>query len=649
MCGIAGFVQLNAPDNARSVLARMTQVISHRGPDDEGFFSDGLAFLGHRRLAIIDVSGGHQPMPNETRSAWVIYNGEIFNHAAMRPELEAAGHRYTNFSDTETLLHAYEQYGPASVERFRGMFAYAIWDQNAKRLFGVRDRLGIKPFYYFFNGEVFVFASEIKAVLEHPAVSCRFNEATLDEYLAFGYLSGEPTMFEGVRRLLPGHRFILDASGGRLNLASERYWDVPEPTPEKHSDEEWIAETRRRLEETVEMRLMSDVPLGSFLSGGADSSAITALMQKFMGRNVKTFSVGYQEREYSELSYAAEVARHLGTDHHEVVVGAEDFFGALPRLIWHEDEPITWPSSVSLHFVSKLAAEHVKVVLTGEGSDEMFGGYERYAWTRMNLRGAAVYNAVPSGLQKVIRNQIASSNLISASVRRKLGHTFLGRDSSLESLYLDNFYCAFPASERRRLLASSGAGAYRSFLNFWNSRPSASLLSRMLYVDQKTYLAELLMKQDQMSMSVSIESRVPFLDHTFVEFSTRVPDSLKIQGRTQKHIVKEAVRSLLPEDILFRRKMGFPTPLRDWLRQPVAAPLLDPLKSTNSFVAGYLNHAEIARLLDAHRAGREDCTDRLWRLMNLEIWGETFFRDGFRGGRSKWEESAAAAFSPPSN
>jgi len=625
MCGIAGFVTLDGHSQARETLRRMTDVIAHRGPDDAGHYFDGPAALGHRRLSIVDLAGGHQPMPNETESHWVIYNGEIFNHAAVRPELERAGHRYRNHSDTETLLHAYEEWGPKSLERYRGMFAFAIWDRERQTLFAARDRLGIKPFYYVWDGRKLVFASEIKALFEFPGISPEFRDEALEEYLAFGYLSGEDTMFRGVKRLMPGHWMRLDTRTGKLEI--ERYWDVPEAKPESgKSDADWIAECRARLEETVKMRLMSDVPLGSFLSGGADSSAITALMQRTMGRDLNTFSVGYAEEKYSELSFAAEVAKHLGTTHREVKVSRDDFFGVLPRMIWHEDEPIVWPSSVSLHFVSKLAAQHVKVVLTGEGADEMFGGYERYAWTRMNLEWGAAWGAMPGFVRGGVRSLIATSPLLSGDLRRKLGHTFLGRDRNVESLHLDNFYAAFGADQIARMRAGANRESiYASYRRYWDAREGSSLLSRMLYADQKTYLAELLMKQDQMSMSVSIESRVPFLDHTFVEFSTRVPDNLKIRGRVQKYIVKEAVKDLIPNDILFRKKMGFPTPLKAWLAAPEAREIVDPLTEAGSFIANYVDRGEVTRLVEAHRAGREDATDRLWRLLNLEIWGDLFF------------------------
>jgi len=603
------------------VLDRMTRSIAHRGPDDSRVYRDEFAALGHRRLSIIDLATGHQPMKSESGGLWIVYNGEIFNHAALRPELERRGHVYHSRSDTETILHAYEEYGADCVTRFRGMFAFAIWDRKARRLFCARDRMGIKPFYYHWDGREFIFASEIKALLEHPSVSARLEDSLLAEHLAFGYASGEKTLFQGIRKLMPGHTLTLEASG---SLHIRQYWDVPAPpsAPEHRSEADWIAECRARLEETVQMRLMSDVPLGMFLSGGVDSSLIAALMKRMVTGPVETFAVGYREGQFSELGYARHVAQTIGTKHHEVEVGMDDFFNVLPKLIWHEDEPIVWPSSVPLYFVSRLAAERVKVVLTGEGSDEMFAGYGRYRFYLWNRKLAGAWKLLPGALRKNLRRQIADSPLIPATVRRKLSHTFVGLGEELEALYLDNFYSAFPASERA-LLGQPG-GAYGDYLDYWNSAPDRPLLDRLLYADQKTYLVELLMKQDQTSMAASIESRVPFLDHPFVEFSTRVPASLKLRGSRGKYLVKRVAESLLPKEIVYRKKMGFPTPLPVWLRDERLQPLLDGLTARDGFLASVVDPAAVQTLLDRHRRGQLDATDRLWRLLNLHLWGETF-------------------------
>lgn len=636
MCGIAGYLTVHPHRQADSVLDRMNGFLEHRGPDGHGVFRHPHVALGHRRLSIIDVAAGAQPMFNEDGRVVVVYNGEIFNHAALRPELERAGHRYGNHSDTETILHAWEQWGAASLERYRGMFAFAIWDENRRTLFCARDRLGIKPFYYWWDGEAFVFASEIKAVLAHPLVSTRLNEALLGEQLAFGFQSGEETLFAGVRKLMPGHHLTIDLNAPRPEPVIARYWDIPAPESEQRTEKEWIAECRRRLEETVSMRLMADVPLGMFLSGGVDSSAIAAIMKRITDSPVKSFAVGYAETAYSELGYAAAVAGKIGTDHHEVSVSMDEFFDALPKLVWHEDEPIAWPSSVSLYFVSRLAAREVKVVLTGEGSDELFGGYSRYRFYQWNRRAMDAYEAVPAGLRRALAGWIGRTPLLPAGPRRKLGHTFLARGGEVESLYLDNFYCAFPAAEQRRLFRVPDRSPYAGFLAHWEAAAGRPALARMLYADLKTYLVELLMKQDQMSMAASIESRVPFLDHTFVEFSTRVPDAMKIRGREGKYILKKAVEDLIPHEILYRPKMGFPTPLRDWLRTSRSEAMLAPLLRPDAFLAPYIERTELERLFGRHKAGQVDATDRIWRLLNLEIWGGLYFtgrREEILGGR----------------
>ncbi len=659
MCGIAGFVDTAAAPSAGQTLRRMTDRIANRGPDDSGLFAERPVFLGHRRLSIIDLSAlGHQPMASGDGSRQIVFNGEIFNHAAIRQSLERAGYRYKSRSDTETILHAWEEYGDDCVSRFRGMFAFAIWDRTRQRLFCARDRLGIKPFYYWQSGTVFAFASEIKALLEHPAIGASLNEKLVSEYLAFGYTSGEETLFAGIRKLMPGHTLTVDIGDGRPAVSIAKYWDVPGAdgaaitsdaltSATLTSDADWIGELRRRLEENIEMRLMSDVPLGVFLSGGVDSSAIAALMKRMVSGPVKTFSVGYSEAAYSELAWARRVADTIGTDHHEVLVSMDSFFNALPQLVWHEDEPIAWPSSVSLYFVSQLAARHVKVVLTGEGSDELFGGYARYGFYNRNHGRAEAYKRVPAGMRTAIRAFLATSPLLRADLRRKALHTILGRDPDIRSLYLDNFYAAFSRSERETLLSRSSvpqADAYAAFLGYWDQAPGTSLLGKMLYADQKTYLVELLMKQDRMSMACSIESRVPLLDHTLVEFAASIPDRLKLHGAEGKYIFKKAVEDVLPHDIVYRTKMGFPTPLRAWLMDERAQPVFDMLRDKGGVLADLIDPGQLDLLLQRHRSGREDGTDRLWRLLNLQLWGEMFLT----GRRDRWWNGMMAPSGVPS-
>ena len=645
MCGIAGFVAREAPADGGPHVRRMTEALRHRGPDDSGFYHDPWCSLGHRRLSIIDLAGGRQPLSNENGSIWITYNGEIYNHRDLRAELERRGHRYATHCDTEAIVHAFEEYGPACVDHFRGMFAFALWNKDTRELFCARDRFGIKPFYYYADGRLFAFASEIKALLEHPDISAALDESSLPEFLAFGFTSGERTLFRNIRKLMPGHWLRLRVNGGDLSPEIERYWDAPAAADSTRRDEkEWIAETARHLDDAVQSRLMSDVPLGMFLSGGIDSNAIAAIACPLVATPLKTFSVGYPETSFSELSAAAESARVIGTEHREITVDRDSFFGALPQVVWQEDEPPAWPSSVSLYFVSKLASQHVKVVLTGEGSDEIFGGYERYRWNLLNQRGLHAYERVPEPLRRGIRNRISASRLLSASMRRRLGHSFAGRDSSMESLYLDNFYCAFNADEVHSLVHRD-APVYAGFLAAWNARPDSSLLAHMLHADQKTYLVELLMKQDRMSMAWSLESRVPFLDHHLAEFAASIPDDLRIHGAVQKVILRKAMASRLPKILIARRKKGFPTPVARWFREDASQPLLTALLEPGGLLAACCDPKEIEGVLARHRAGASDETDRLWRLLTFQIWGDLFLT----GRRDRWpgrESRSEAALSP---
>lgn len=623
MCGICGIFFQNRDWRVNGdVLATMNRRIVHRGPDDEGFFVEENVGLAMRRLSIIDVKTGHQPLTNENQDIWIVYNGEIYNHAELRAELEAKGHRYRSRSDTETIVHLYEEYGRECVKHLRGMFAFVIWDRRTRTIFAARDRLGIKPLYYRWDGKAFLFGSEIKTILAYPGIEAEFNRGTLAEYLAFGYITGPETMFSGIRKLMPGHTFELSERG---EPRIERYWDLDVPVDEEAKPREHYVKTYRELlEGAVSSHLMSDVPLGVFLSGGLDSSAVAALTTKIRGDRIQTFSVGYGEEEFSELGFAHEVATHIGSDHHEVRMSREEFFESLPRLIWHEDEPIVWPSSVSLYFVARLARERVTVVLTGEGSDETLAGYTRYAWTLTNARMDSTYRAVtPSALRGLVRKAIRNSPL-SASLHRKLEHTFLVRDgASWSSFYYDNFFSAFSAAEQRELLTedavSHSGDAYAGSMGAWE-RSHGDLLHRLLYADINSYLVELLMKQDQMSMAASIESRVPFLDHKLVEFTARIPEKYSIHGMAGKFILKEAVEDLLPRSIVYRKKMGFPTPWEYWLAGPQLEDLQRMLLESRTIQRGLFKRESIQRLFTEHRARVRDHGNRIWRLLNMETW-----------------------------
>jgi len=629
MCGICGIAIPDKLDRDvdSTLLIRMRDSLTHRGPDDAGVFMDTSVGLGHRRLSIVDVAGGHQPMSNEDGRVWLVYNGEVYNHRDLRPDLEARGHRYQTASDTETIIHLYEEHGPSAVEQLRGMFAFAIWDAPRRRLVLARDRLGIKPLYYTLSADgVICFASEIKALLEARQVGAELNYDALADYAANRYTSGEETLFRGVKRLLPGHTLVW--SNGRVEI--ERYWDVSFEKPEAQlSEKQYIDEFTELFQESVRLRLMSDVPLGMFLSGGIDSSAIVSAMSGMVSDPIKTFSVAFEEREANELEYARMVSRAFGTDHHEIVVSPEQFFGVLPAMVYQEDEPIAHPSSIPLYFVSKLASEHVKVVLTGEGSDELLAGYDKYRKTVYNLAlGRAYHNTMPASVRRAIERAILKLNGASR-VRQKLSRTFLCLEPRIEDIYFDNF-SAFSRSMQRRLFTRDTreqmleTDPYAAPLALLAGADSSSLLDQLLAADLKTYLHELLMKQDQMSMAASIESRVPFLDHKLVEFAAALPETMKLRGLTTKYILRKAMKHRLPKEILTRRKMGFPVPIGLWLRNKFSHVVDEYVLSPRALERGIFEPGFVRELVTRHNAG-ENHAERLWALINFEIWQRRFF------------------------
>ena len=605
----------------------MRDVIAHRGPDDAGYYADERAALGHRRLSIVDLAAGHQPLANEDETVWIVFNGEIYNHADVRRELEAAGHRYRTRCDTETIVHGYEQWGDGCVDHLRGMFAFAIWDAGRRRLLLARDRLGVKPLYWTITNGRLIFGSEIKSILESGLLRAEANESALPELLGTRYLSGSETLFKGVFRLMPGHTLVFEDG----KVAVRRYWDIPTNRPAADSahlgDREVVGRFRELLEEAVRIRLMSDVPLGMFLSGGLDSSAIAAIMARQIDRPLQTFSVAFKERAFSELDYARQVARAINADAHEIVIDDQDFFGALPRLIWHEDEPIAHPSSVPLYFVSALARQHVKVVLTGEGSDELLAGYGKYPRALVNWRAAAAYQFVPAPLRTWIAESVVPQ--LPSRLGRYAKRSFLALPRTPEAMFFDNF-AAIGLRRQASLLSPSLAsqataehvyGPSRAYFDAPNGE--STVLDRLLYTDLKTYLVELLMKQDQMSMAASIESRVPFLDHRLVEFAAGLPARMKLRGFTTKWVLREAVRGLLPPEILTRPKMGFPVPFGLWMRGSWAGVARDVLLDSRSRQRGLIDPAAVERLIDAHTSGGADGSDALWSLMNLELWYRT--------------------------
>ena len=630
MCGINGIALSSRSGRSlnRGVVERMRDVIAHRGPDDVGIFIDGNIGLGHRRLSIVDVASGHQPMTNEDGALQITYNGEIYNHADYRDELESRGHVYRTHCDTETILHLYEDHGDACVNYLRGMFAFAIWDAKKRELFIARDRLGVKPLYYVHtdDGSLY-FGSEIKTLFEAGAITPEINYTALPDYLANHATSGEETLYKDVKRLLPGH--TLRWRDGKLEI--KKYWDVSFSKTEDtgRSDKDYIAEWYELFRTSVRLRLMADVPLGMFLSGGIDSSAIAAVMSGMVDEPIKTFSVAFAEREANELAYARIVAEAYKTNHHEVVVSPEEFFNALPRLVWHEDEPLAHPSSVALYFVSLLASQHVKVVLTGEGSDELLAGYGRYRKTILNLSLGKHYRSLtPSVLRGAVRSGI--QGLPTSKMRQKLLRSFLGVAPDIESIYFDNF-AVFPLVMQGDLLSNEalerigGIDPYAGVRAALEETDADSLLDRLLYADIKTYLHELLMKQDQMSMATSIESRVPFLDHKLVEFTCSLPERLKLRGGTTKYILRESMKGVLPEAILSRSKMGFPVPIGAWFRGPYRSIIDEYVLSERTMSRGLFNADFVRDLVQRHQSGAENHEERLWALVNFEIWQRQFF------------------------
>ncbi len=633
MCGINGiaFTRRSGREVSPDVLTRMRDILHHRGPDDGGIFVDKNIGLGHRRLAIVDPKHGVQPMYGNPQAgslrSVIVYNGEVYNHADYRDSLIADGYEFQNRSDTETILHLYEKHGRDCVDYLRGMFAFAIWDSGKQQLFMARDRLGVKPLYYVHDhqGNLF-FGSEIKALLEAGAVKAEINFNALPDQFANHGTSGDETLYAGVKRLLPGH--TLTWSDGKLDI--REFWDLSfEPKHEARSDAEYIEQWRELFRKSVELRLMADVPLGMFLSGGIDSSAIAAMMSTMVKEPIKTFSVAFNERDANELEYARLVAKTFGTDHHELTITPDQFFDALPNLVWHEDEPIGFLASVPLYYVSKLAAEHVKVVLTGEGADEIMAGYGRYTKALQLLNYGAKYESItPSFLRDAVRGGVA---ILPGGIASKLGRTFLTRGADIENLFFDNFG-VFSKAMQKRLFSRETREKFENAnpyvrQNAWLEKCDAEdVLDKLLYADTKTYLHELLMKQDQMSMAASIESRVPFLDHKLVEFTAKMPREMKLRGNTTKWILREAMKGILPAEILDRPKMGFPVPVGNWFRGPFKHIVDEYVLGARALERGIFDPEFVKNLVAKHNAG-ENHDERIWSLVNFEIWQRRFIDD----------------------
>ncbi|OQX09711.1 MAG: asparagine synthase (glutamine-hydrolyzing) [Desulfobulbaceae bacterium A2] len=620
MCGICGIVSLDGVTVRPEDLLAMRDQMVHRGPDDSGMFTGEGVALGHRRLSIIDLSSGQQPMANEDGSVVIVYNGELYNYLDLRNILLGRGHIFSTHSDTEVIVHAYEEFGPTCLEYFRGMFAFAIWDCRRRRLFAARDRIGEKPFYYAQWDGLFLFASEIKAILAHPAARREVNYEALNLYFGFRYVPGPRTMFAGIEKLQPGHSLVLEQGELKLN----RYWDICDIRTSEILPEDAQEEFVRRLKDSIRMRLMSEVPLGVFLSGGVDSSAVVALMSEMVSEPVKTFSVGYEgDAAENEFEYARMVAARYRTNHHEFRLTADDFLGFLPTLVWHLDEPLADASTIPLFYIARLAREHVTVVLSGEGADELLGGY--YIYKKMlfldslrSLPGAASLAA-------------AAGIVATALGRRKIAHYAAMMQQPLEERYA-GVATALTDTERSALFGGATpiprttvTGPYYERVR---GRPA---LDRMLYVDTKVWLPDdLLMKADKMTMATSVELRVPFLDHELVEFAASLPVSCKIRRNETKFLLKRAMEKYLPHEVLYRSKKGFPVPISRWFREKtdgIREVLLDDGSASRRFFA----HGILEGLIRQHERGQNDMSDVLWPFLVFEYWQAAYMKKGRSG------------------
>jgi asparagine synthase (glutamine-hydrolysing) len=621
MCGIAGKFNFDASNPiGRERLIAMTTVVAHRGPDSDGFYVGRGVGLGHRRLSIIDLSTGDQPLTNEDRTIWVVFNGEIYNYAEIRTELELGGHRFRTHSDTEVIVHAYEQWGERAVDRFRGMFAFALWDEPKRRLLLVRDRLGVKPLYYSATSAGVTFASEIKSLLEDPDVPRAWSAEALDAYLTLTYVPGPRTMYSSIWKLPPGH--LLVAENGRVT--TRQYWDLNfTGDGDASREEEYLEQLDALLTESVKLRLVSDVPLGAFLSGGIDSSAVVAAMAESCAGRVVTTSVGFDEHGFNELEYARTVARHLGVEQHEKIVHP-DVVDLLPTLAWHLDEPFADSSAVPTYYVSKAAREHVTVALSGDGGDELWAGYARHRVEQQELTARRWLGAAGGRLA----GRLAGKLPLGVKGVRSLRHLAL---SPAEACARKHAYGQFEADARGALYSPDFAFQVRDadpFLSFrlaYESCPSSDQLDRALYVDVKTYLVDDIMtKVDKMSMAVSLESREPLLDHKLLEFAATVPTSLKLKNGQSKYLLRRLLERRLPKAIVDRPKHGFEAPIAQWLRGPLA-PMVDGLLTDGRLRdRGVFDDRAVSTMWRAHREGRQDHRHRLWSLVMLELWFRQF-------------------------
>lgn len=649
MCGIAGACWTAASEPLSEViLKRMTDALVHRGPDDDGIYSSqgnvaasqigdtgkrGGAVLGFRRLSIIDLAGGHQPLSNEDRTVWIAFNGEVYNYRELKPELERLGHRFRTSSDTECIVHAYEQWGRDCVQHLRGMFAFAIWDDRHRVLFLARDRMGQKPLVYRRASGRLVFASELKALLQIPNAPREVEPQAVADYVALQYVPHPRSILKGYSKLPPGHWAEFNAVTGDFKV--EQYWQAPYARPGiTENPEEAISEgsagstLRERLTEAVRLRMRSDVPFGAFLSGGVDSTIVTGLMQQQSGQKVKTFSIGFSVKQFDERSYAREAATKLGTDHHEFVVDPSAV-EMLPRLTWHYDEPFADSSAIPTMYLSQLTRQHVTVALTGDGGDELFAGYDRYRavelarkidrlpWLLRAALTSSIWQRLPAPVRQKSRlRQIKRflAMLGQTPERRYANWVSIFDDTRRPSLFSDDF--------RASLKGYDGASF---LLEAYRNCSEADFVQKTTCVDVETYLpCDILTKVDIASMAFSLEARSPFMDHHVVELAARIPMELKLQGGRGKRILIDTFRDLLPESIQNRPKMGFGVPLDHWFRNELREMLTDTLLDSQTLGRGYFNPTTVRKLVDEHTSSQWDHSARLWLLLVFELWHRKF-------------------------
>src|SRR5215469_12229865 len=627
MCGIAGIVSSDRGERIDAgMVHRMCQAIVHRGPDDQGFLAKQNTGLGMRRLSIIDVAGGHQPIFNEDGSIWVVFNGEIYNFPDLRPELEKAGHRFSTHTDTEVIVHLYEDMGAACVEKLRGMFAFALYDERRQKLLLARDRLGKKPLHYAHRDGQLLFASEIKSILAVRPELAEVNPDALLEYLHFGYVLDPETAFTNIHRLPGGH--LLEFENDQVRV--RKYWDITEyGTYEPSSEEECLEELERRLAEAVKIRLISDVPLGAMLSGGTDSSTVVALMARASGKPVKTFSIGFKYADFNEAQYARLVAERFGTDHHELILDPE-VVGTIERLTSSLEEPFADSSMLPTYYISCLARKHVTVALSGDGGDEIFAGYTRYG---VQARRQA-FERIPGWAAKLYRERIFPLIPRSTYGRRFSYNVSLPwRERDVDELsFLPGFEREMPLlSDDFRASVGNGHNPQQSMLSYLEEKQGLDRLSQLLYLDTKTYLAgDILTKVDRMSMLTSLEVRVPLLDHELVEWAARLSPGWKMRGGEQKYILRKlAERVGVPREVLDRPKRGFALPLVHWMRNEMKDLIETVLLEPRTLQRGYFRPRAVRHILDEHFRRRRDHSGAIWRLLIFELWHRNFLERRF--------------------